>query len=206
MLLGGVCAYGSTVENFTIVNSTSLSFVGGVFSGGGSYWGSFQLDTSQIPSDGTGATINLTSFDVFTSGPADVEFAPALGALASLVVGHATTYPLLGSESVDQIEFLAPAPGGGINLTLSLLEPQGDFHGGLVDNATETQFNLETEMDVFQVTDTSGSALVLDPAVLTTPEPATISSLAIGLVVWTARHRHRHTADSRSCRGPSKMV
>ncbi|HKE26617.1 MAG TPA: hypothetical protein VKB88_29890 [Bryobacteraceae bacterium] len=51
ILCWGVSANGATVENFGFINSSSLSFSGGEFTsgGGGTYSGSFQVDTSQIP-------------------------------------------------------------------------------------------------------------------------------------------------------------
>jgi hypothetical protein len=75
MLCWGISASGATIENFVIVNSSSLSVSGGEFTsgGGGTYSGSFQVDTSQIAPEGTRADFPLTSWDIFVTAPPVLE-------------------------------------------------------------------------------------------------------------------------------------
>src|SRR5579872_1387863 len=90
MLSSGISASAGTIEDFEIVNSTSLSVSGGIFtSGGGTFSGHFQVDVGQIPPGGGSAALLLTSWDIFTTGPDkfNVEFAPGQGSGSNLLVG-----------------------------------------------------------------------------------------------------------------------
>jgi hypothetical protein len=195
-------ASGSTIENFEIVNSSSLAVSGGIFTSGGgdTYSGTFQVDTSQIHPDGSRADFPLTSWDIIVSRPAsqfDLEFDPANGSgsfnaqpefnLTSLGLGF-------GLAQVDSIEVQRTVGEDVFQLFLSMLEPAGLFHGGVVLEATDTMTSFVGPPSQQTTSDLLGTGLVLDPAVLA-PEPGCALLLAGGMGLLAAlRRRLRNEA------------
>ncbi len=193
LLAGGVCAHAGIVT-FEIVNSTSLSTMGGEFSGGGHYWGTFQLDTSGIPSTGT-ASFDLSSFDVFATGPVgNAEFSSAVVGDTGAV--SIFTESILGeiAVQVDQFDLFVPGPSIDYRLSFDIVGPPGSFHGGVVSLATFQADLVQQPLETESI-DESGSALVVDPQALA-PEPSTIGLMAMGFLLLIARLRSQRTAQS----------
>jgi hypothetical protein len=194
-----LCVAGSaraaTIENFEIINSTSLSTAGGQFNGGETYSGSFSLDVD--PTSADVFDLGIASFDIFFAGPVNAELSPAIGAF-----GFYSNFPATGSPglpvSLTQAEIFfqgifSPPDGSTaqqIALTLDLIQPQGaTFHGGLVLSARLVDFADKTP--VIDAFDASGSALIVDPAVLA-PEPGSAWFAAGGIgLLWIAQRIRR---------------
>jgi len=178
---------GDTIENFVILNSSNPSVSGGTFFRGGTYSGSFSVDTSLIPSNGNRAMFSLHTFDIAIAVPTlniDAGFSPAIGATATFDAEAALdiggSFPSL--IQVDNIEFHGFA---GAMLDVLLIEPVGIFQGGLVAFAQgQGPFG-----GVFF--DVSGSAIVIDPAVVPTPEPNVGLLLAGGLCLFAGLAKRR---------------
>ena len=180
---------GDTIEDFVIQNSSNPSVPGGTFFEGGTYSGSFSLDTSQIPSNSS--SIPLLTFDIVINVAPfiNADLSPANGSVANWrtfpVANNSTLpFPLQG----DLITFDGPGVGVG-GFELWLLEPPGTFHGGLVYLA---QVQDITGFDYFDI---SGSAIVIDPALVPaptpTPEPNCGLLLAGGVCLFAGIRRKR---------------
>lgn len=189
MVSWGISARGANILDFEIVNSSSLGVSGGVFtSGGGTYSGSFQVDVSQIPQDGSRAEFNLTSWDIFVTGPPELgfnlEFNPSNGA-GSLIVETEENltnlgFPNYGFVQVDSILVQRTVGNDVFQLALSMLEPVGTFRGGVVLDARDTDTSFGSPPSQFALSDLYGTGLVVDPALLA-PEPGHGLLLAAGL-------------------------
>jgi MYXO-CTERM domain-containing protein len=199
MLSWGIAASGATIENFVIVNSSSLSVSGGQFTsgGGGTYSGTFQVDTSQIHPDGTRADFDLTSWDIFVTTPPELgftlEFNPSNGP-ASFVAQTEQSFQNLGPDwdfaQVDSVIFQRMVGQVEFALTLSMLEPAGFFRGGVVLEASDLETSFGSPPSQTGISDLLGTGLVVDPAVLA-PEPGCGLLLAAGLgLVAAGRRRH----------------
>jgi hypothetical protein len=187
----GIPAGASTLVDFNIVNSSTFSNGGGSFTSGnggvipGTYSGWFQVDVSNIPTDGRG--IALSSWDVFTTGSSilgnglDAEFTPTDG-LGFLVPSLPMQFDSrIGSVQLDDIRFQAAIPAQGLGqhafiLDLYVLEPVGTFHGGLVYDASEQDLTALSSQSDF-----TGTGFVLDPAVL--PAAASAPEADSGLLM-----------------------
>jgi hypothetical protein len=190
LLSGGISAGAATLQDFVIVNSTSLSDSGGIFtSGGGTFSGQFQVDVSQIPPGGNSAALQLASWDIFVTGPGtfNVEFAPGVGSGSNLIVEASQNLPGLGNFQIDALVFTREVGTDVFQLTLSMAEPVGFFRGGVVIDAVVADHagippSTTTMSDVF------GTGLVVDPAILA-PEPGCGLFLAGGLSLIAAGRR-----------------
>ena len=80
------------------------------------------------------------------------------------------------------------------SLLLTLIQPQGAlFHGGLIVDANLLRFPSKGAVTV-NLSDTSGSALIVDPAVLA-PEPGSAWFAVGGIgLLWIARRLRRKEA------------
>ena len=155
--LAGSSASADTIENFIVISSgASLSPAGGMFSDGGRYWGSFSLDVTAFPS------IPM-SWDIFTTGTYKEEFSSNLGGQFTFSAPPLSSFPTGNEEAVS-----LTVGNPNAQLTLDLIEPPQTFHGGLVLLADESA-GPGTPL----VSDTSGSAYIIDPVVLprSAPEP-----------------------------------
>jgi hypothetical protein len=191
-------AHAATIENFEIINSTSLSTAGGQFSGGESYSGSFSLDVDPTANTG-GVEFGIDSFDIFFAGPVNAELNPAngFGSYSGFPVAGIPGLPVSLTQAEVFFQGIFSPPDGStallIALTLDLVQPQGaPFHGGLVLSA-----RLAADADktpVIDAFDASGSALIVDPAVLA-PEPGSAWSAVGGIgLLWIARRLRRKEA------------
>jgi hypothetical protein len=79
-----------------------------------------------------------------------------------------------------QLQFSRIINGNITTLLLTILEPLDGFHGGIVYHAQENN-------TPHLVTDTSGSGLIVDPAILA-PEPAS-GLMILGGLVWLGRKK-----------------
>ena len=187
MVSCGLSASGTNIVNFEIVNSSSFSSTGGIFtSGGGTFYGEFQLDVSKIPANGSATGYDLTSWDVFTTGPAGtIEFKPGTSSGVFDVTAE-QNIPLIGNAQVDALVFDANA--GQDTLQLLFIEPVGYFRGGIVFDATAQDAN--GRLPPFNMSDLTGTGFVLDPAVIA-PEPGSGLLLAAGAGVLLIIRRLR---------------
>ena len=185
----GIPASGTAIQMFEIINSSSLSVSGGVFtSGGGStYSGNFEVDTSQIHADGSRTEFALTSWDIVVNGPVqafNMEFDPAdsIGSFVAQTEQNLTGlgFPNYGLAQVDSILVQQAVGQNVFQLTLSMLEPAGRFRGGVVLEATDTMTSFGVPPSQTTLSDAFGTGLVVDPAVLA-PEPGCGLLLAAGL-------------------------
>jgi hypothetical protein len=185
----GIPASGATIQMFEIINSSSLSISGGEFTsgGGGTYSGSFEVDTSQIPPDGSGTGFPLTSWDIVVNSPVqqfNLEFDPSngIGSFIARTEENLTNlgFPNYGFAQVDSVLFQRTVGQDIYQLTLSMLEPVGVFHGGLVMEASDTEIIFGTPPFQVSLSDLFGTGLIVDPAVLA-PEPGCGILLAAGL-------------------------
>ncbi len=172
--LGLTAARASTIENFVVVNSSNPNIMGGVFDNNdGRYYGSFSLDVSQVPEGD--AFINLTSFDMFTTGIINFEFSSSDPGSGGLLAGLSTfvdpsEIPLQDYDLV----FQGSAACNSCVLILELVEQPGTFHGGIVLEAQGFSDTVGLHLD------SSASALIIDPAVLA-PEPSSGLLAAVGV-------------------------
>src|SRR5260221_153457 len=183
--LSGARASAGTISAFEIVNA-SLGATGGIFNAGpdapGNYFGTFSLDTSLIPTQGSG--IPLSSVDVWTTPSG--SFSGAHYTSGVLLVISTFLVPSTSSLRLDRdvISF------GNETTDLSLLfvELHGTFVGGQIDIAEE---GFGRSASLIR-SDFSGQALAVDPA-LATPEPATWGFFLLGAaaiaLARTLRHR-----------------
>jgi hypothetical protein len=195
LLFGPIAARASTIGNFVVVNSGDPSELGGVFNvpvaDAGTYYGSFSIDTSQIPTV-ENTSVNLTSFDMFLTGEIDSELNSSSPGIVGLIAAGETIANPDGSVSTLQfydVAFSSAANGGRyVSLDLEFVEPAGTFNGGLVVLA---QAFVHNGADVL---DTSGSALAVDPAVLM-PEPSSelLAAACVGFLAAMAKWRTRGT-------------
>lgn len=185
----GFSASGATIEMFEIINSSSLSVSGGVFTsgGGGTFSGTFEVDVSQIPPDGSRIDFPLTSYDIFVKGagqPFNMEFnsSNGFGSFIAQTEQNLTNlgFPNFGFAQVDSILVQQIVGQNVFQLTLSMLEPAGRFRGGVVLDATDTMTSFGGPPFQETLSDLSGTGLIVDPAVLA-PEPACGILLAAGL-------------------------
>lgn len=182
-------ASGSTIEMFEIINSSSLSVSGGVFTsgGGGTLSGTFEVDASQIPPDGSRTDFPLTSWDIFVRGavqPFNIEFNPSNGngSFIAQTEQNLTNlgFPNYGLAQVDSVLFQRIVGEDVYQLTLSMIEPAGLFHGGVVLEASDTLTGFGSPPFQTSLSDAFGTGLIVDPAVLA-PEPGCGLLLAAGL-------------------------
>lgn len=183
--LGLLTAQGSTIKDFTIVNATNPGIRGGVFNGGGTYYGDFSVDTSLIPTDGSATEVPLASFDVFIALPGqsviEIASSGSFGSGGGLNLSAAFTEGGLQLQ-FDELEFVNFSPPE--SLELDLVERVGTFKGGLVLHALAEQFTLPP----VAFSDSSESALVVDPAALV-PEPSSMALIGVGAAVFAALRR-----------------
>jgi hypothetical protein len=172
-IAGAPFAAGS-IATFAIV-STSLGLTGGVFDTGGSYFGTFSLDTSLgalISADITTTPFGAFPGEHFTAGLWGVE-------------GTFTDPTSKVQYDSDRIVFFNQIP---ISLELTLLQRHGTFVGGQISDVTE----VESEFPSLVRYDTSGRALLVDPA-LVSPEPVTWIYCLLGVAaIALARSYRRH--------------
>jgi hypothetical protein len=192
LLAGGIPAHASDIVNFEIVNSSSFSQGGGIFTsgGGGTFSGWFQVDVSKIPQDGSAGGFDLTSWDIFTTDPAglgfgDMEFNPG-NSSGAFDVTLAQNYPFLGTRQADAVTFAEASGQATFQLQLLMLEPVGLFRGGIVIDATDTRARFP--QPPITMSDALGTGLVLDPAVFS-PEPGSGWLIAAGLGALLAARR-----------------
>jgi MYXO-CTERM domain-containing protein len=195
----GMSASAANVVDFVIVNSSSLSASGGVFTsgGGGTFSGSFQVDVSQIPPGGSRTQFPLTSWDIFITGPPqlgfNMEFNPSNGS-ASFVAQTEQSFAGLGPNpdflQTDSVIFQRIVGQDVFQLILSMLEPAGFFRGGVVLEAVDTDTNFGVPQSQTSMSDLLGTGLVVDPAILA-PEPGCGLLLAAGLGLIAAGRRRR---------------
>jgi hypothetical protein len=166
-------------QNFIILEASNLSPVGGTFSQGGTFFGTFSVDTSDIP--GSGASVGLTNVAVTTTGvqgiPNENTYDSGTLTLLNAFFDQAL---LLGNYE------LAFTSSNGSQLDLETIEVLGTFAGGQIVQATETGTGTNRN-------DSSGDAVLIDPAFLA-PEPGSIgmggAGLAmLGAVAWIGRRR-----------------
>jgi hypothetical protein len=158
----------ATLKTFVIVSSADPQVPHGTLDNGDAYSGTFTFDTSLIPTTGS-FSISIPTFDFITYIPGgSIEAAPAFTDFATLsgtpmlIGGHALSYDVL---SIDY---------GFIEL--DLVEPLGAFPGGDILYAYQADAGSGS-------TDTKGTALLVDPAILA-PEPGTILPMAAGLLAF----------------------
>ena len=190
-------ASGDTIQNFVIQNSSDPSMPGGTFFEGGTYSGSFSLDTTLIPSNGSSAIIFLQTFNIIVTTPfvnIAGDMSSANGATAFFrTLNELSEFP---GQQIDEIDFTG---GRGLlsQFYIQLFEPLGIFHGGLV------AFAQAQALSNFNFFDVSGSALVIDPALVpaATPEPNT-GLLLVGGVCLLAALVKRLEGQSNKTDGP----
>lgn len=175
----GASAWGATIQNFVIVNSTSPTNPGGIFPDGGTYAGSVSFDTSQIGSSTGNLEFPLAAFHIVLTGSINVDFNSASGA-SGVFVGVPAAVPFLGNGEIDQLQFSQQVNSQFFEFVLSFIEPPGAFHGGLIFTAEE---QIAGGVNLF---DRSGSALLVDPAALA-PEPPSSTLLYGALFLVTLR-------------------
>jgi hypothetical protein len=199
MLSCGIAASAATIQDFAIVNSSSLSITGGQFtSGGGTFSGSFQVDVSQITPDGSRTEFSLASWDIFVTGPPGfgftMEFNPSNGNASFIAQTEQNLsnlgFPDPGFAQVDSVLFQQRVGDDIFQLTLSMIEPAGFFRGGVVLQATDTETGLGSPPFQTTISDRFGTGLIVDPAVLA-PEPGCGLLLAAGLGLIAAGLRRR---------------
>jgi hypothetical protein len=179
LVLGG-SLNASQLETFAIYNSAnSFAPAGGTFSDGGSFYGTFTLDLSQIAKLGAGGQLSLSSWDITTT--TGTNFSGTEYSSSPVETGYVTVIPvdvggLLGTVDEDVIQLTSQS---GEFLGLFFLEPLGYFPGGVVQLAEEGD---QGSSGPFSRTDITGSAMALDPE--PTPEPTTQSTLPGGVAVF----------------------
>lgn len=198
MLSWGISACGGTIEDFRIVNSSTLSISGGQFTsgGGGTYSGTFQVDTSQIPPGGSRTDFPLTSWDIFVTGPPPVGVHPRVRPIERKRLLHRKTeqnftnlgFPNYGFAQVDSVLFQRIIGQDVFQLTLSMLEPVGLFRGGVVLEASDTETSFGSPPFQASLSDLFGTGMIVDPAILA-PEPGCALLLAAGLGLVAAARR-----------------
>lgn len=190
MLSLGISASGANIENFEIVNSSSLSVSGGVFTSGGTFSGSFQVDVSQIPPDGSQHAFPLTSWDIITTGLGNFndEFISGGKFGATFVALSEQNIPGFGDVQVDAVVFSTGVGDDILQLTLEMVEPVGMFHGGLVIQARETDTFNGVPLSQTSQSDAFGTGLVVDPAAIA-PEPGAGLLLIAGVAACLAARR-----------------
>jgi hypothetical protein len=166
----------STIESFIIVSAVNPQVQHGTYDSGETYTGTLTLDTSLIPATGA-FSIGIPTFDYITHvSNGFTESAPAFGDFATLsgtpvqIGGHTFSYDILSIDSGF--------------VELDFLEPLGVFHGGAILYAFEANAGSG-------YVDTHGTALLVDPLIDATPEPATILPMLGGLVLFGFRRRLR---------------
>jgi hypothetical protein len=180
LTIAGVPFAAGSIATFAIV-STSLGLTGGVFDTGGSYFGTFSLDTSLgalISADITTTPFGAFPGEHFTAGLWGVE-------------GTFTDPTSKVQYDSDRIVFFNQIP---ISLELTLLQRHGTFVGGQISDVTE----VESEFPSLVRYDTSGRALLVDPA-LVSPEPVTwiYCLLGVAAIALARSYRRREGADAR---------
>jgi hypothetical protein len=174
LTIAGVPFAAGSIATFAIV-SPSLGLTGGVFDTGGSYFGTFSLDTS-LPA--------LISVDITTTPfgayPGEHYTAGIWG-----VEGTFTDPTSEIQYDSDRVFFFNHVP---INLELTLLQRHGTFVGGQITDVT----GLESVNPPLARNDTSGRALLVDPT-LVSPEPVTWIYCLLGVAaIALARSYRRH--------------
>lgn len=178
LALGGSLS-ASQLQTFEIYSTASpFSSTGGTLNDGGSYSGTFTLDVSQIPSLSNGGSFSLSSWDItLTAGT-------LFGAqqYSSSLPGQSATFEIheesVASLPVDLDVIYFFAPNDTSIFSLVFVEPNGTFSGGIIQEAKQSKSKKAR-------TDTSGSAMALDPAQMA-PEPGTQSTLLGGMAVGFA--------------------
>lgn len=198
MVACGISASGGAIQNFEIVNSSSLSVTGGEFTsgGGGTYSGTFQVDASQIPPGGSRTDFGLTTWDIVVGGPPEsgfsLEFDPSNGngSFIAQTEQNFTNlgFPNYGFAQVDSVLFQRIVGQDVFQLTLSMLEPVGLFRGGVVLEASDTETSFGSPPFQATLSDLFGTGLIVDPA-LVAPEPGCGLLLAAGLGLIAASRR-----------------
>jgi hypothetical protein len=180
LTIAGVPFAAGSIATFAIV-SPSLVLTGGVFDTGGSYFGTFSLDTS-LPA--------LISVDITTTPfgayPGEHYTAGIWG-----VEGTFTDPTSEIQYDSDRVFFFNHVP---INLELTLLQRHGTFVGGQISDVT----GLESVNPPLARNDTSGRALLVDPT-LVSPEPVTwiYCLLGVAAIALARSYRRREGAGAR---------
>ncbi len=169
-LLVAFCVSGqaSNLRNFIIVSSANPQFTQGSFDNGDAYFGNFVFDTSLIPATGP-FSIPSAEFDFVTLVPGGFnEAASAIGDYAFLtgtpvqIGGRTFSYDVLTVDSsFSEFDFV---------------EPLGVFNGGAILYAFEADATVG-------FADTQGTALLVDPQILVSPEPGTQLPILAALVL-----------------------
>jgi len=137
----------------------------------GNYYGTFSLDTSLIPTQGSG--IPLSSVDVWTTPSG--SFSGAHYTSGVLLVISTFLVPSTSSLMLDRDVIGFGNSSTDLSLSLLFVELHGTFVGGQIDAAQE-EFGRSSSLIR---KDSSGQALAVDPA-LASPEPATWGSFLLG--------------------------
>jgi hypothetical protein len=171
-IAGAPFAAGSIVT-FEIVSS-SLGASGGAFNGEGNYFGTFSLDTSLLPTKALNA-FTLSSVDVTTTASNGAPGEHFTAGMFGLEEVFADPMSHIQYDS-DSVIFDTGSIGGLSNLELTLIELHGTFAGGQISEAEDIE---EGGLTLVLRLDTSGRALLVDPA-LVTPEPVTWTYFLLG--------------------------
>ena len=161
-------------QNFIILTASDLDPVGGTFRQGGTYSGTFTVDTSDLPTGDN--EVALLNVDVNTTA------APAFSAIA-YTSGNITLLGTVAGVTGTLDEYTLVLVSGPQALDLSFIEVPGTFGGGEIVFASETQ-QLGPRLD------NSGDAVAIDPAFLA-PEPGSIGMGAMGLAILAGVWRRR---------------
>ena len=181
----------TSLSKFIIVSSANPQIPGGTFDNGATYRGTFTFDTSLIPATGP-FSMSIPQFDMIYNFPGgSVETAPWYFDTATLSGTPVTIGGHLLSYDVIKID-------GGI-MELDLVTPLGVFPGGAIQYAFAASFSTSVTDGV----DTRGTALLVDPQILDTPEPATVVATAAGLLVFGLISIHRRVRAATADRNVS---
>jgi hypothetical protein len=177
-------ASASTIQNYEIVTGSSLSPVGGTYQTGGTYSGTFSVDISQLP--GASGDAALPNVDITTTSAPDVVGTfPGVTYTSGFIVGNGTATVFGLTLESYLLEFSAQQGSipdeSLLSLTLAFIETPGTFVGGQIVAASEVCDPCDLGLPQSR-SDLSGDAIAVDPSVVSTPEPSSAITCAIGLL------------------------